>query len=88
MSLLYTLTNSVLIAYQLPAERDRQTGSKRANALIAACHMIGLAGVLVNKALMNSFNCLHEFPAKHPELHTNAHIIQITTQGCDVFCPI
>lgn len=53
---------------------DRQT-AREANALISGCHMIGLAWVLSNKALMSTFNCLHGFPCQvtHTHMHTQTH---------------
>lgn len=81
------LYNSRLIAYLLPA--DCQTGRqavREANALISACHMIGLAGVLSNKALMSTFNCLHGFPCQINDTNTlvDTHI-HTTSQH---ICPI
>lgn len=51
-------TDSISAPCRLP---DSQA-AREANALITACHMIGLARVLSNKALMSSFNCLRSAP--------------------------
>lgn len=67
-----------------PCRLPDSQAAREANALITACHMIGLARVLSNKALMSSFNCLRSAPLAppapspawtaqthaHPHLHT------------------
>lgn len=62
-------TDSISAPCRLP---DSQA-AREANALITACHMIGLARVLSNKALMSSFNCLRSAPlaSTRPPPHTH-----------------
>lgn len=70
-------TDSISAPCRLP---DSQA-AREANALITACHMIGLARVLSNKALMSSFNCLRSAPSppalpephRHARIHTCTH---------------
>lgn len=49
-----------------PCRLADSQAAREANALITACHMIGLARVLSNKALMSSFNCLRSAPLAPP----------------------
>lgn len=68
-------TDSISAPCRLP---DSQA-AREANALITACHMMGLAWVLSNKASMSTFNCLHRRPlpieanawVKHTQTHTH-----------------
>lgn len=57
-----------------PSRLMGRQAERGANALITACHMMGLAWVLSNKALMSCFNCLHGIPCQAlPELLTHTH---------------
>lgn len=71
-----------------PSRLMGRQAERGANALITACHMMGLAWVLSNKALMSSFNCLHGIPCQAlPELLTHTQILQhrVVTHICPIW---
>lgn len=78
-------TDSISAPCRLP---DSQA-VREANAVITACHMIGLARVLSNKALMSSFNCFRAPPQALPEpqTHTYPHLHTLQWGWEGVFVP-